>query len=445
MTNQEILDSLRYFSKSFPEEALKEVQRNKDIFTADLLESLDYVYQNVKELYEDSSEYSLHVYAMYLLAEFREKKAFPYLIAFLQLPEEYIDFVIGDCLTDNYHNLLFSTYDSENLQMLLDTIENTELYEWARVAALNTYKLLYDEHIISEDEYVSYLRSLIYEELPPFDSYTVFTAIAGDVLDARLLQMLPDVRFLYEDYRIETIMYGEYDSYLDFIFSEPDLDKPHYFNDTISELETWGCFERDQEERTKPLEKDFTDFIQNEVKRDRELDEVLAQKHKKIGRNDPCPCGSGKKYKRCCMNSPRSETPIIRLEEKFDLLKEYPKDSPQFNQMFEKEAIEIDMLAYKALHDRSIPMWVRRDYEQERIDKIQYLKGALDLFLNKCEREQINSFSDYDERYMVHYRSDKWVSMLVNSITEDDSDEFMEIQDQALEIFRQFSAPIQNE
>ena len=22
--------------------------------------------------------------------------------------------------------------------------------------------------------------------------------------------------------------------------------------------------------------------------------------HKKIGRNDPCPCGSGKKYKDCC-------------------------------------------------------------------------------------------------------------------------------------------------
>jgi preprotein translocase subunit SecA len=22
----------------------------------------------------------------------------------------------------------------------------------------------------------------------------------------------------------------------------------------------------------------------------------------KIGRNDPCPCGSGKKYKMCCMN-----------------------------------------------------------------------------------------------------------------------------------------------
>ncbi|NDP19930.1 MAG: hypothetical protein GZ091_02440 [Paludibacter sp.] len=23
----------------------------------------------------------------------------------------------------------------------------------------------------------------------------------------------------------------------------------------------------------------------------------------KIGRNDPCPCGSGKKYKKCCENN----------------------------------------------------------------------------------------------------------------------------------------------
>jgi preprotein translocase subunit SecA len=24
------------------------------------------------------------------------------------------------------------------------------------------------------------------------------------------------------------------------------------------------------------------------------------RRHQKIGRNDPCPCGSGRKYKRCC-------------------------------------------------------------------------------------------------------------------------------------------------
>ena len=26
----------------------------------------------------------------------------------------------------------------------------------------------------------------------------------------------------------------------------------------------------------------------------------VRRKEKKVGRNDPCPCGSGKKYKRCC-------------------------------------------------------------------------------------------------------------------------------------------------
>jgi preprotein translocase subunit SecA len=26
----------------------------------------------------------------------------------------------------------------------------------------------------------------------------------------------------------------------------------------------------------------------------------LKREGEKIGRNDPCPCGSGKKYKKCC-------------------------------------------------------------------------------------------------------------------------------------------------
>jgi uncharacterized protein YecA (UPF0149 family) len=25
-----------------------------------------------------------------------------------------------------------------------------------------------------------------------------------------------------------------------------------------------------------------------------------VRKEAKVGRNDPCPCGSGKKYKKCC-------------------------------------------------------------------------------------------------------------------------------------------------
>ena len=29
-------------------------------------------------------------------------------------------------------------------------------------------------------------------------------------------------------------------------------------------------------------------------------DATVRLSHPKVGRNDPCPCGSGKKYKKCC-------------------------------------------------------------------------------------------------------------------------------------------------
>ena len=31
-----------------------------------------------------------------------------------------------------------------------------------------------------------------------------------------------------------------------------------------------------------------------------ELNPTTVIKKEKVGRNDPCPCGSGKKYKKCC-------------------------------------------------------------------------------------------------------------------------------------------------
>ena len=30
------------------------------------------------------------------------------------------------------------------------------------------------------------------------------------------------------------------------------------------------------------------------------ITETVKRDGEKIGRNDPCPCGSGKKYKKCC-------------------------------------------------------------------------------------------------------------------------------------------------
>ncbi len=43
-------------------------------------------------------------------------------------------------------------------------------------------------------------------------------------------------------------------------------------------------------------------LAQLDAERDEEIDELVPHQRRepKIGRNAPCPCGSGKKYKRCC-------------------------------------------------------------------------------------------------------------------------------------------------
>jgi preprotein translocase subunit SecA len=49
-------------------------------------------------------------------------------------------------------------------------------------------------------------------------------------------------------------------------------------------------------------DEDIADLIRQETEFEWEdIRDDLASEEKKIGRNDPCPCGSGKKYKKCHM------------------------------------------------------------------------------------------------------------------------------------------------
>jgi len=43
------------------------------------------------------------------------------------------------------------------------------------------------------------------------------------------------------------------------------------------------------------------DHLNGIVCMDRRIDLTVIREEVKIGRNDPCHCGSGKKYKKCCM------------------------------------------------------------------------------------------------------------------------------------------------
>lgn len=44
----------------------------------------------------------------------------------------------------------------------------------------------------------------------------------------------------------------------------------------------------------------YDTYLQSRVSREKIDQEAIINAFSKIGRNDPCPCGSGKKYKKCC-------------------------------------------------------------------------------------------------------------------------------------------------
>ena len=56
------------------------------------------------------------------------------------------------------------------------------------------------------------------------------------------------------------------------------------------------------------------DAVTGKVDNNEMLEKLIAYQNKKpsireqkIGRNDPCPCGSGKKYKNCCLKTGKYE------------------------------------------------------------------------------------------------------------------------------------------
>lgn len=60
-------------------------------------------------------------------------------------------------------------------------------------------------------------------------------------------------------------------------------------------------------EKVREVFAGYESKVQLKAAMDKRRTEVEAEggkvvKREKIGRNDPCPCGSGSKFKRCCIN-----------------------------------------------------------------------------------------------------------------------------------------------
>lgn len=76
---------------------------------------------------------------------------------------------------------------------------------------------------------------------------------------------------------------------------------------------------------------------------------------KKPSRNDPCPCGSGKKYKQCCWGKP----PTLKTQHKVTVLSK-PKQPPNlmnraFGQAIEENDVPKNLLVTEVFPESAPP------------------------------------------------------------------------------------------
>ena len=96
--------------------------------------------------------------------------------------------------------------------------------------------------------------------------------------------------------------------YKNIIVQSADSESQYYFSGAESAKDAKGTWETAKKHDTEQrlLEaicvQHEIDHLNGKTMHDREMKLEPTKVERKVGRNDPCSCGSGKKFKKCCIN-----------------------------------------------------------------------------------------------------------------------------------------------
>jgi Protein of unknown function (DUF1186) len=244
----EIIEQLKYNeTRIFPREAVEAAISEQAAITPVLIETLKDCKNNLDELLEDSG-YILPLYVLYLLAQFREKAAYPVIIDFFSTPGDAAMDITGDVVTEDLGRIIASVFDG-NLTPIKQLIENREVNEYVRGAAIDSLMTLVAQNIITRTEVVEYFKELFQEKLDRIPEDYILNKLVIDTCYLCPIELKSDIEKVFEDGLIDPmfIRRGDVDRYLE-IGVEAALEKlsnkkhHHLINNTIVEMEWWACF-----------------------------------------------------------------------------------------------------------------------------------------------------------------------------------------------------------
>lgn len=297
MTTPEILKELELYTGRFPEAALKAAIEQREAITPELLRELENVANNPAK-WADEQNHMLHLFAMFLLAQFREKRAYPLIAKIVSAPADIPYKLLGDSVTEDLDKILGSVYDGDPA-ILEKIIENPEVDEYVRDAAISVFLILENTGQMPREQIVDYFKSLFESKLERKYSM-VWDGLACAVADLPAPELLPYVRKAYEDELVNPMFSSLEDIEKDVLAPKQyRKERLHLIDDTIADMKSWACFHGDNEDVT--LADEDSPFLSLPFEDENYVTPTpYVREGSKIGRNDPCPCGSGKKYKKCC-------------------------------------------------------------------------------------------------------------------------------------------------
>jgi hypothetical protein len=295
MTLPEILSQLEPYTGRFPKEAMRAAVEQREAITPELLKVLETCAED-PVAFAKREDYMLHLFALYLLAQFREKRAYPLVVSILSAPGEVPFDLFGDTVTEGLSQILGSIYDGDP-RPLERLIECEDVNGYVRIAAIDTFLVLEQSGQMSREQVVGYFQQLMGGKLQRTHSHA-WNGLVSAIGDMPAPELLEDVRRAYEDGLVDP-GFASLEGIERDLLSRPEgrRERHYVITDAINEMEWWAAF-HPEGTRPRPLPK-----LKAPIAPPEPASYVSPRppvREPKIGRNDPCPCGSGKKYKKCC-------------------------------------------------------------------------------------------------------------------------------------------------
>lgn len=269
----EVLKRLEHLRVGFPLRAVRAAVADPEGITPLLLDVLRDVRRRHRQVAENRT-YMAHLYALYLLAQFREKRAYPLIVELFSLPGEAVFDLTGDFVTGDLRRVLASVCHGD-ISLLRLLIEDDQANEWVRIASIEAFVILVVHGLLPREEALAYFRGLFRGGLPR-ERHGVWGGLVYATTDLHPEELMDEIRCAYDELLVEELHIG-LDDVLESLERgrEETLESMRsdrryaLIDDTVREMQGWGCFSPPKSVH-------------------------------KPGRNAPCPCGSGLKYKHCC-------------------------------------------------------------------------------------------------------------------------------------------------